>query len=72
MSYFALSRPKQAVAHGLFDCLQTSLQSIKISALSAELVGIGTDVASANIAAGGLKGLVETELPGCFDVMFST
>ena len=36
MSWFALSRPKEVDARGLFDCLQTSLRSIGISALSAE------------------------------------
>ena len=70
MSYFALSRPKEVDARGLFDCLETSLRSIGISAPNVDegnrLVGIDTDDASANTAAGGLKGLVEQELPWIF------
>ena len=47
MSYFGLSRPKEVNAQGLFDCLETSLQWIRISALNADeykrLLGIGSD-----------------------------
>lgn len=70
MLYFGLSRPKEVNAQGLLGCLQTSLQSIGISTLNADeckrLVGIGTDGASVNIAAGGLKCQVEKELPWVF------
>ena len=70
MSYFAVARPDTVTASGLFECLQTSLQRIGISAINAEeckkLVGIGTDGASANIASAGLKGLVEKEVPWVF------
>ena len=61
MSYFAVERPKQVDAQGLFDCLQSSLRRLGIQAIDSEqcklLIGIGTDGASANIAAAGLKGL---------------
>ena len=67
MSFFAISRPKQVNAQGLFDCLVDSLGRIGITAIDVEqckkLVGISTDGASANIAAAGLKGLVEKEIP---------
>lgn len=67
ISFFAVSRPKQVNAQGLFDCLEGSLGRIGITALEVEqcklLIGIGTDGASANIAAAGLKGLVENEIP---------
>lgn len=67
MSYLCVSRPKSVNAKGLFDCLEGSLQRLGIEAISAEqckmLVGIGTDGASANIAAAGLKGLVEKHAP---------
>ncbi len=70
MSYFAVARPETVTASGLFDTLQSSLQRIGISAINAEeckqLNGIGTDGASANIASGGLKGLVEKEVPWVF------
>ena len=67
MSYFAIERPRKVDAKGLFDCLQSSLSRIGIQGISADqcklLIGIGTDGASANIARGGLKGLVEKEIP---------
>ena len=70
MKFFAVARPTGLTEAGLFECLQTSLQRIGISAIDAEnckqLVGIGTDGASANVASGGLKGLVEKELPWMF------
>ena len=67
MSYFAVVRPKKVDARGLFDCFENSLGRLGIQAVDAEqckmLIGIGTDGASANVAAGGLKGLVEKEVP---------
>ena len=70
MDFFTVSRPESGDAKGLFECLQSALQQIGISALNVEnckmLVGIGTDDASVNIAAAGLKGLVEGELQWIF------
>ena len=67
MSYFAVDCPKKVDAQGLFDCLESSLGRLGIQAVDAEqckmLIGIGTDGASANVAAGGLKGLVEKQVP---------
>ena len=57
-------------AQGLFDTLHDVLQSLGIQAMDSEkctrLVGIGTDGASANIAGGGLNGLIEAKLPWMF------
>ena len=70
MEYFTVSRPKSGNAKGLFECLQSALQEFGVAALNVEnckmLVGIGTDDASVNIAAAGLKGLVEGELQWVF------
>ena len=70
MQFFSVLRPDRANAAGLFECLQKSLQQLGVSVISAEnckrLIGIGTDGASANIAAAGLKGLVEKEIPWIF------
>ena len=67
MDFLSVSRPQSADGKGLFECLQTVFQEIGVTALHKEncksLVGIGTDGTSANIAAAGLKGLVEA---GCF------
>ena len=56
MTYFSLTRPKDATGAGLFQCLQASLQALGILAINAEeckkLVGIRTDGASLKVAAG--------------------
>ena len=36
MSFFAVSRPRQVNAQGLFDCLESSLSQIGITAINAE------------------------------------
>lgn len=63
-------RPDSANAVGLFECLQKSWQQFGVSVINAEnckrLIGIGTDGASANVAAAGLKGLVEKEISWIF------
>ena len=72
LSYFSLNRPKEVTAVGLLECLQTALGRLGISEVQMspehchQLVGIGTDGATPNVAAGGLKGLVEKELPWIF------
>ena len=66
IAYLGVERPKNVTGIGLFDVLETSLRRIGIQELTEEhckkLVGIGTDGASNNIAARGLKGLVEEKL----------
>ncbi len=70
MEYFTVVQPQSVTAAGLFKVLESALQGLGISEISAEtckkLVGIGTDGASANIAAAGLKGLVEGHLDWVF------
>ena len=70
MKYFTVSRPKSGNAKDLFKCLQSDLQEFGVAVLNIEnckvLVGIGTDGMSVNIAAAGLKGLVEGELQWVF------
>ena len=69
MDYFAVSRPQSVKADGLFQVLEEGLQRLGIKEVSADeckkLVGVGTDGAASNIAAAGLKGLVERRLD-CF------
>ena len=70
MDYFSVVRPQAVTAQGLFEVLESGLRGLGIQEVSAEqckkLVGVGTDGASANIAAHGLKGLVERRLPWVF------
>lgn len=69
-TYFHICRPKTVDAHGLFQSLKSALLRLGISDIDAEnckrLVGIGSDGASANIARGGLKGLVESQCEWVF------
>lgn len=67
MAYLIAFRPQAVTGQGLFDVLKSGLQCLGIQEISLDhckqLVGIGTDGASANIAASGLKGLVEEKCP---------
>lgn len=61
-----VSRPQSRTANGLFQVLEGGLQSLGINGMSAEkcqkFVGVGTIGAESNIAASGLKSLVEGRL----------
>ena len=70
IQFLNVDRPITVRAEGLLQSLKHGLQSLGIHDLSEaackKLVGIGTDGASTNIAARGLKGLVERELDWIF------
>ena len=70
MEFLTVVRPESATACGLFKVLEIGLQHFGIQELSTEecamLVSIGTNGAAANIAASGLKGLVENQLQWVF------
>ena len=70
ISYLSVHKPPHTTAAGLFQSLEYGLQCLGIQSVSKEecskLVGLATDGASANIAANGLKGLVEKELDWIF------
>ena len=51
-----MARPKKVNGQGLFDCLATDLHSLGIQ-------DIGIDGVAANVAAAGLKGLIEKVVP---------
>ena len=67
MTYLSMHTPLHTNAEGLFESLQQGLQLLGISCVTQEmcsgLVGIATDGASSNIAANGLRGLVQGKLP---------
>ena len=69
-TYFHICRPKTVDANGLFLSLKSALLRLGISDVDTEnckrLVGIGSDGASANIARGGLKGLVQSQCEWVF------
>ena len=70
MNYLKVIQPGSTSGSGRFQVLEDALQSIGIPAIDAtqccRLVGIATDSASANIAGGGLRGLVESKLTWIF------
>ena len=67
VSYFKVVQPQSVTGEGLFHVLEQALGSLGIDATSCpRLVGLATDGASANIAKGGMKGLVETKLSWIF------
>ena len=70
MNFLTVNRPQSVTAHGLFQVLEGCLQGLGIQELSPDkckkLVGVGTDGAAANMAASGLKGLVEGKLKWVF------
>ena len=69
-TYFKVCRPSTVTAEGLLEVLERALQMLGIPAITVEscskLVGLGTDGASTNVAARGLKGLVEDKLDWVF------
>ena len=70
IDYLMVSRPHSVTADGLFRVLEGALDTLGIKELSEEackkLVGVGTDGAASNIAASGLKGLVDGHLSWLF------
>lgn len=68
IGYFKIMRPQSATAEGLFEVVESGLEQIQVTEMGQckKLVGIGTDGASANIAAAGLKGLVESKAKWIF------
>lgn len=68
VSYLKVVRPESVSGQGLFQVLEEGLHALGISSISStsKLVGIATDGASANIAKGGLRGLVEAKLSWVF------
>ena len=66
MPFLKVDHPASGTGEGLFASLESVLQCLRIPSIDAEvcrkLVGVGTDGASANIVARGLKALVESKL----------
>ena len=67
IGFLAVDRPRTTNAEGLFKSLSHGLQQLGISDISKEacshLIGISTYDAAVNIGSGGLKGLVEKQVP---------
>lgn len=68
MDYLTIVRPQSVSDEGLFNVLEMGLQSLGIDRITADkckmVVGIGTEGASANTAASGLKSCIEATYVG--------
>ena len=61
--FFAVRQPEATDAQGLYACLEGALQYMGIDNWKNKLVGFGSDGASVNMAAGGLRGYLEADIP---------
>ena len=61
--FLAVRQPKSSTGLGLFQCFEGAMAYIGISDWKERLVGYGCDGASANMAAGGLRGHLEQAVP---------
>lgn len=61
--YFAVKQPQSTDAPGLYACLQQAVHYVGIDNWKSKLVGFGSDGASVNMAAGGLRGYLEADIP---------
>lgn len=61
--FLAVRQPHSSTGLGLFQCFESAMEYIGISDWKNRLVGYGCDGASANIAAGGLRGQLEEVVP---------
>ena len=61
--FLAVRQPKATDAQGLYVCLEGALQYMGVDNWKNKLVGLGSDRASINMAAGGLQGYLEADIP---------
>ena len=62
-NFFAVRQPKHCTGMGLFQCLEDAIGYVGISDWKERLVGYGCNGASANKAAGDLRGHLENAVP---------
>ena len=57
---------KNGTGEGLYESLERAMQYVEIDDWKTKMIGFGCDGASANIAEGGLKGILTREVPWIF------
>ena len=62
-SYFTLRHLESGTAHGLFASFRRAVEYMNMDDWRSKMIGFGCDGTNANMAAGGLRGLLESELP---------
>ena len=56
----------EPTAQGFFKCLERAIEYVQVQDWKTKLIGFGCNGASANMADGGLKGLIKGEVPWIF------
>ena len=65
-SFFCIRHISSGTGEGLFECLKAALEYVNVDVWRTKMIGFGCDGASANMAEGGLKGLLKKEFPWIF------
>ena len=65
-SFFCIRHLSSSTGEGLFECLKAALEYVNVDEWRTKMIGFGCDGASANMAEGGLKGLLKKEFPLIF------
>ena len=61
--FFCVRHLSSGTGTGLFDCFEKAMEYMKLEAWKTKMIGLGCDGTNANIADGGLKGLLQREVP---------
>ncbi len=61
--FLTVRQLKRGDAKTLFECFKAAMEYIRITDWRSKLIGFGTDGASVNTGAGGLRGFMENEVP---------
>ena len=64
--FFAVRHLSSATAEGLFDSFKRAVGYMQLDAWKTKMIGFGCDGTNANIAQGGLRGLLSHEMPWVF------
>lgn len=62
-TFFCARHLKSGTGEGLFESFERAMQYMKVDDWKTKMVGFGCDGATANIAEGGLKGILTQEVP---------
>lgn len=61
--FFCVRHLSSGTGTGLFDCFEKAMEYMKLEAWKTKMIDLGCDGTNANIADGGLKGLLQCEVP---------
>ena len=70
--YFCTRHLKSGTGEGLFESLERAIQFMDIDEWKTKMIGYGCDGASTDITEGGLKGILQSEVPYIFMFWFGS